>query len=95
MPVKSSEITPEKVFKRRRTLIAAGLGVLAVPLLDKGYGLLQQKPDEVNELFPPVSTQPGTQSQPLKPTPYETVTGYNNYYEFGYNKMTLQKQLKL
>ena len=86
MPVKSSEITPEKVFKRRRTLIAAGLGVLAVPLLDRGYGLLQQKPDEVNEPFPPVSAQLGRQSQPLTPTPYETVTGYNNYYEFGYSK---------
>jgi len=43
MPVKSSGITPEKVYKRRRMLIAVGLGVLAIPLLDKGYGLMQQR----------------------------------------------------
>jgi sulfoxide reductase catalytic subunit YedY len=37
-------------------------------------------------MFMPVSAQPDRQEQPLQPTPYETVTGYNNYYEFGYNK---------
>jgi len=86
MPVKSSEITPEKVYNRRRVLIAAGLGVLAVPLLDKGYGVLQQKQVEEHQLLPQVSSQPNVQSLPLEPTPYDTVTGYNNYYEFGYGK---------
>ena len=93
MPVKPSEITPEKVYKRRRTLIAAGLGVLAVPLLSKGYGLLQPQ-EEINSMFPPVSAQPNREVQPLKPTPYETVTGYNNYYEFGYNKDDPSKAAK-
>ena len=86
MPVKSSEITSEKVYNRRRVLIAAGLGVLAVPLLDKGYGALQQSQEEINAPFPPVTAQPNRQNQPLEATPYETVTGYNNYYEFGYSK---------
>jgi sulfoxide reductase catalytic subunit YedY len=86
MPVKSSEITPEKVYNRRRVLIAAGLGVLAVPLLDKGYGVLQQKQVEEHQPLSQVSSQPNVQSLPLEPTPYDTITGYNNYYEFGYSK---------
>jgi sulfoxide reductase catalytic subunit YedY len=86
MPVKSSEITPEKVYNRRRVLIAAGLGVLAVPLLDKGYGVLQQKQEEKNLQLPTSSSQANTQNLPLEPTAYDTVTSYNNYYEFGYGK---------
>jgi len=86
MPVKPSEITPENVYKRRRILIAAGLGVLAVPVLDKGYGLLQQKQQEQNQPFPPVASQPNTPNLALEPTPLDTITSYNNYYEFGYSK---------
>jgi sulfoxide reductase catalytic subunit YedY len=86
MPVKPSEITPENVYKRRRILIAAGLGVLAVPVLDKGYGLMQQKQQEQILPLPPAASQANTQNLPLDPTPYDTITSYNNYYEFGYGK---------
>ena len=86
MPVNSSEITPEKVYKKRRALITAGLGILALPLLDRGYGLFLQKQEEISPSFSQVALKPSRQNQALEPTPYETVTGYNNYYEFGYNK---------
>jgi sulfoxide reductase catalytic subunit YedY len=86
MPVNSSEITPEKIYKRRRTLVAAGLGVLAVPLLDKGYGLLQPKQAQKDLLLDPMALAITRQSQPLQPSAYDTITGYNNYYEFGTGK---------
>ena len=85
MPIKSSEVTPEKVYKRRRILITAGVGVLGVPLTDKAYGVFQQKQDGQTP-FPKVATLPNEKSQPLVPTPYETITSYNNYYEFGFGK---------
>ena len=86
MPVNSSEITPEKIYKRRRLLVAAGLGVLAVPLLDKGYSFLQQQQEPKNQFLDPTASLPRSSSQPLIPTAYDTVTSYNNYYEFGYGK---------
>ena len=86
MSVKSSEITPEKVYKRRRTLVAAGVGVLALPLLDSAYSLLTQEQESTNQMFEPLAALPDSQDLPLTPTAYDTVTGYNNYYEFGFGK---------
>ena len=86
MSVKSSEITPEKVYQRRRTLVAAGVGVLALPLLDNAYSLLTQEQESTNQIFEPVTSLPASQDIPLSPTAYDTVTGYNNYYEFGFGK---------
>ena len=86
MSVKSSEITPEKVYQRRRTLVAAGVGVLALPLLDNAYSLLTQEQESTNQIFEPVTSLPASQDLPLSPTAYDTVTGYNNYYEFGFGK---------
>ena len=86
MSVKSSEITPEKVYQRRRTLVAAGVGVLALPLLDNAYSLLTQEQESTNQIFEPVTSLPASQDLPLSPTAYDKVTGYNNYYEFGFGK---------
>jgi len=86
MSIKSSEITPEKVYKRRRTLVAAGVGVLSLPLLDNAYSLLTQEQEATNQIFEPVAVLPANQDLPLSPTAYDTVTGYNNYYEFGFGK---------
>ena len=86
MSVKSSEITPEKVYKRRRTLVAAGVGVLALPLLDSAYSLLTQEQESTNQMFEPLAALPDSQDLPLTPTGLDTVTGYNNYYEFGFGK---------
>ena len=87
MSVKSSEITPEKVYKRRRTLVAAGVGVLALPLLDSAYSLLTQEQESTNQMFEPLAALPDSQDLPLTPTAYDTVTGYNNYYEFGFGNV--------
>ncbi|MDC9720938.1 MAG: protein-methionine-sulfoxide reductase catalytic subunit MsrP [Gammaproteobacteria bacterium] len=86
MPIKSSTITPEKIYKKRRTLIAAGLGVLALPIVDKGYAWFNGKSQENSMFLPPQPTTGEQQQKSLELTPLETITGYNNYYEFGYGK---------
>lgn len=86
MLIKSSQITPEKVFNRRRRMIALGLGVLALPVVDKGYALLLQKQDQAQQPFPPLASMPELVPEVLQPTSLKTITSYNNYYEFGYGK---------
>ena len=77
-----SELTPQSVFARRRTLIkaAAAAGVLGAAGLAPWHG--DARADTVR-LF-------GLKKSPLsideKQTPYDVVTSYNNFYEFGTDK---------
>ncbi len=92
----SSEITPEDLFHRRRefmkdsmktagTAVAVGAGLLY--LVGKGPGPdmpesapLSEEPSlTVNEAPSPFDT---TEPQ----TPYQSITTYNNFYEFGLDK---------
>jgi len=84
--IKPSEITPEPMYRRRREFLQAGaalglgvglglagrVGAALTPAAGKGQAI----PDVVD-------TDIG---QDLTLTPYEHVTGYNNFYEFGTNK---------
>ena len=75
----SSEITPESLYlNRREWLAAAGLTIGAIAgagaLLPRGLSAQQ-----------PVGTPYGLQKDD-KPTPWEDVTTYNNFYEFGTGK---------
>ena len=78
--VKSSEITPKSVFMSRRLFIQsatiAGLipGILPKDALGAGKG---KKLDGI--IKSPFSTI-------QQPTPYDLVTSYNNFYEFGTGK---------
>jgi sulfoxide reductase catalytic subunit YedY len=88
-----SEITPEPLYLRRREFIKnAGLAVLTAGAT--GAGLLA-----ITHNGPGVTGRKGTpapEPQPLKvlgrystdekPTRYEDVTHYNNFYEFGTDK---------
>jgi len=68
-----SEITPEAHLSRRRLLIAAG--VLALPSVS---------PAEPGQ---PLPYRPNPAWDPMdKPTPFDTVDSYNNFYEFGPDK---------
>jgi methionine sulfoxide reductase catalytic subunit len=97
---KSSEITPEELYLRRREFLkSAGLfvattaglggGVLALT----GAGKAKAKPGEAAALKPGEAAAPefpiakkgeyaGGESQ----TPFDDVTTYNNFYEFGTDK---------
>lgn len=77
--VRSSEITHESLYWNRREWIAtatAALGVAAV--LPRAMGAMG-RPQQ--GLGTPFGLQPDD-----KVTPYEDITHYNNYYEFGLDK---------
>jgi sulfoxide reductase catalytic subunit YedY len=84
--IPSSEITPQSVYFNRRKFIACGSA--AVAGLAMGRTLLEL-------LFPSQTVQAGTKlnvaikspfSTNEKQTPYNDVTHYNNFYEFGVGK---------
>lgn len=83
--IPSSEITPEKVYRSRReflsslSIAAAGLSTASyavdVPAVDKALSYRQATAD----------SDPGFYTAEAK-TPFEDVTRYNNFYEFGTGK---------
>jgi sulfoxide reductase catalytic subunit YedY len=80
--IKPSQITDKAVWEDRRRLLkaaaAAGLGVAAGPA-----AALVGRPDEGTPVPKLVDTDYG---KDLKPTSYEDITTYNNFYEFGTGK---------
>ena len=74
--VKSSEITPESLYVNRRQWLSAVGGAVAAGAL--GSSALAQDPQPVGK---PYGLQPDD-----KPTPFQDVTTYNNFYEFGTDK---------
>jgi sulfoxide reductase catalytic subunit YedY len=79
-PIRSSEITPKSVWLNRRQLIV-GAGAAASLLPMAGMALAKQG-DGAKIATVPWAKQPAD----LEPTPYDYVTGYNNFYEFGTGK---------
>src|SRR6516162_2817365 len=84
--IQPSEITPQSVYLNRRKFIARGSA--AVAGLAMGRSLLEL-------LFPSQTVQADTKlsaaiKSPFntneKQTPYNDVTHYNNFYEFGVGK---------
>ncbi|HJS48578.1 MAG TPA: mononuclear molybdenum enzyme YedY, partial [Gemmatimonadales bacterium] len=63
-----AEVTPEELYLRRREFLAAtGAAALALAC-GPGRAGAERLRDTAD---------------PDEPTPYEDVTGYNNFYEFG------------
>lgn len=77
--VRTSDITPEPVYARRRFLgqLAAGVAAASAPELfahaaeTKAFGQVANSPYSLRD---------------EKPTPFSTVTTYGNFYEFGPDK---------
>lgn len=80
----SSEITPERTYLDRRTFLAtagiAGAGLLGARAL-AARGMEEAPQGQQDALGKPYGLQPYD-----RPTPYEDVTTYNNFYEFGTGK---------
>jgi sulfoxide reductase catalytic subunit YedY len=80
----SSEITSERVYMDRRGFIAAtgaiGAAVIAASGVFPSLAGAQQ-PQEPQAVGKPFGLQPDD-----KPTPWQDVTTYNNFYEFGTGK---------
>src|SRR5687767_3754490 len=90
----SSEITPEKLYLRRRELIqnaalftATALGVGGGVLALAGSGTRGGGDEKTAGAPPSGSAYPRNASYVAEepPNSYEEVTKYNNYYEFGIN----------
>jgi len=86
--IPSSEITPESVYLRRREFIArmGGAGV-ALAGLSLAAACGRDEPRDAyaaGEVADGVAD--GAPAQDDKLTPYEDVTSYNNFYEFGTDK---------
>lgn len=90
--IKESEITPESVYRDRRRFMqmALGAGALAAsPLASSKPGFMTEAPLTSG---PDWLTKQIAQAEAYdkkitdKLTPYEHVTSYNNFYEFGYDK---------
>jgi sulfoxide reductase catalytic subunit YedY len=77
----ASEVTPLSLYLRRREFLALGAGsaLAAAALPREAFGDAPQPP-------PLAGVKPGPFGTDEKKTPYEDVTGYNNYYEFGTDK---------
>ena len=73
-----SEITPQRVWRRRRELVRAAAAGLALPA---GAAWSQTGRAELK-----LASRPGPFGTQDKPTPYKDVTTYNNFYEFGLDK---------
>jgi sulfoxide reductase catalytic subunit YedY len=95
----SGEITPEKLYLRRRELIqnaalltatalGVGGGVLALTGSGEGGGDREKNAGAVNADATGPSPYPRNPSYVADepPNSYKEVTEYNNYYEFGINK---------
>ena len=83
--IRSSEITPERLYYNRRQFIhaasGAALGAAGAAVLGQPAGGLQAAPQEdLGELRP---SQFSTDEQQNS---YEEITSYNNFYEFGLDK---------
>lgn len=81
--VRSSEITPESIYRNRRRFLA-DLGIGAIGLLTAGCSDAKDAPAAVTAALTIASKSERAGGETV--TPIETVTSYNNYYEFGTNK---------
>jgi sulfoxide reductase catalytic subunit YedY len=82
-PVPSSEITPLRAYLTRREFLrtagVAGVG-LALPAVGEAEQQAGQRPSKLTG----VRKGPFGTTEPQ--TPYESITSYNNFYEFGSDK---------
>ena len=74
-----SAATPESVYRNRRAFLRTlGFGVAAAGLAPRDlFATTEGFPTKVNAAF---------RDPALKPTAYELITSYNNFYEFGTDK---------
>lgn len=89
----ASEITPESVYFSRRKFLQAGVSspVLLVPTLaGASSGVIEPVADDARTpqwlRTQLQSRRTSAASIPDAPTPFEHVSGYNNFYEFGTGK---------
>jgi len=79
-----SEITPASVYKKRRTFIKAAAAVGAISAFPAARQLIDMPEAQAAMKLAPLGKSPFSASE--EQTPYDDVTSYNNFYEFGTGK---------
>ena len=82
--IPSSEITPEPVYRSRRQFLASGFAFSAAALLLSACG--QQPVGAAVPTVLPGKTKADKDEIGAPLTPFDSVTSYNNYYEFTTEK---------
>ncbi len=89
IPIRSSEITPESVYRSRRKFMqgVAALALSSAALVACGKGPTPTPaPDAAQGTPVPPQAKATTDELGDPLTPYEAITHYNNYYEFSVDK---------
>ncbi len=89
--IRSSEVTSEKVYLRRREFMrlaggAALAGVTMPLLLARENGAIDGDDDPAAGQAPLTTFKPKVVTTDEQLNSYEEITGYNNFYEFGIGK---------
>lgn len=87
--VKSSEITPEKVYLNRRNFMKGAALLGSAAATGAIYRWLNPPPPDIPEqatLAEVSKPEESILTTDETPTPYSNITTYNNYYEFGTDK---------
>ncbi len=84
--ISSSEITDESTYLNRRNFIRAGILGGTVAATGLGYRLLNPPPGGSSETAPIADIVPDRRHKKDEPTPYESITNYNNFYEYSTSK---------
>jgi sulfoxide reductase catalytic subunit YedY len=80
-----AEVTPEGLYVRRREFLALGAaGALGMAGAAMAFSCKASAKDNPNSAFPSLRRGPFATEE--KQTPFDDVTSYNNYYEFGTGK---------
>lgn len=89
------QITPEPVYRARRQFMKGGLALGAASALGVSFEALARPQHQDGKLLASTpkwlsqqidSAKAETLGAGQKLTPYKDVTGYNNFYEFGFDK---------
>lgn len=84
----TSEITDESIYQQRREFMKVSAGLALAPLL----GMPINSYAAINDYAALKFTKSSKFSVDEKPTDYEDVTTYNNFYEFGTSKSAPAQQ---
>ena len=86
--IRSSEITPESIYEKRRQFIKGGAGLILAASAADVLAVSKSKYGGTPMRFNPTNRY-GTDEEL---TPYKDVTSYNNFYEFGTDKYSPAKR---
>ena len=81
--IRSSEITPERVYRNRREFIRTASGAVAGAMAGAAFALGGGRV-EAQEPIPNLLKSPFSTDEALNS--FEDITTYNNFYEFGLDK---------